>query len=294
MRIDIGKGKYVLAVSGGVDSMVLLDLLSKLPDVSLVVAHFNHGIRADSAKDETLVTAAAKKYDLALELGHGNLGADASEATAREARYKFLNLVKQNHQADAIITAHHQDDLIETAVINILRGTGPRGLAAMANNPNVLRPLLGVPKPTILAYAQKNKITWHEDSTNQDEKYLRNYIRKNILAGLSDKQRQAFVSHICAAGGVRAELAGIIKLLANQLLTNGQIDRQHFITLPNDLGRELVAHWLRNLGYADFDKKTIERAQMYIKTARAGTRHNIGGGLWLVVGPGKVRFEPSN
>lgn len=301
-------GKYVLAVSGGVDSMVLLDILAKKVtdkettnynlqpttyNLGLVVAHFNHGIRADSAEDEALVAAAAKKYGLTLEIGWEKLGADASEAAAREARYKFLNLVKRNHRADAIITAHHQDDLIETAIINILRGTGPRGLMAMANNPEVIRPLLKVSKLEILDYAQKNKIVWREDSTNQDEKYLRNYIRKNILAGLPYMQRQALFSHINKAGGAQAELAGIVKLLAGQLQANGQIDRQQFISLPNDLGRELVVHWLRGLGFADFDKKTIERVQMYIKTAQGGTRHNIGGGLWLVVDSGKARFEAS-
>jgi tRNA(Ile)-lysidine synthase len=141
MEIVVPKGRYVVAVSGGVDSVVLLDLLTKTNN-QLTVAHFNHGIRQDSAKEEALVKQLAKRYGLEIKIGNGKLGLEASEETARKARYDFLESVRQKHQADAIITAHHQDDLIETALINLLRGTGPHGLIAIAKNPNILRPLL--------------------------------------------------------------------------------------------------------------------------------------------------------
>src|SRR5665213_4424111 len=108
MRIEVLPGKYALAVSGGVDSMALLDMLAKKPGVNLVVAHFNHGIRGDSGHDEKLVKQAAAAYGLIFELGAARLGKGASEAAAREARYDFLNRVMKKHQADAIISAHHQ------------------------------------------------------------------------------------------------------------------------------------------------------------------------------------------
>lgn len=280
-----------MAVSGGVDSMALLDLLSKLSDVDLVVAHFNHGIRSDSGQDEALVTATAKGYNLPLEVGRVRLGPSASEASARTARYEFLHQAKQKHQAVAIITAHHQDDLIETAIINILRGTGPRGLVAIANNQDIIRPLLHVPKPEILKYAKSSKLSWRDDPTNQDEKYLRNYVRKNLLVGLSAAQRQEFLDQINVVAGGQEEFDMTISLVAAQLEADGQIDRQLFIGLPTELGRELVAFWLRRLGYRDFDKRNIERTQMFIKTALPGSRHNLGGGFWLVVGAQTVRFE---
>jgi tRNA(Ile)-lysidine synthase len=105
MKIGIEPGKYVLAVSGGVDSMVLLDLLakqakgSKKIGIQLIVAHFNHGIRADSADDELLTAEVTKRYGLPFEVGYGELGTGASEETAREARYKFLEGVKVKHAA---------------------------------------------------------------------------------------------------------------------------------------------------------------------------------------------------
>src|SRR5579871_6122810 len=111
MKADIPSGKYILAVSGGVDSMALLDILSKKSGLALIVAHFNHGIRADAEADETLVKEAARRKGLAVEIGYGRLGSGASEEKARKARYEFLKRIMLKHQADAVVTAHHQDDL---------------------------------------------------------------------------------------------------------------------------------------------------------------------------------------
>jgi tRNA(Ile)-lysidine synthase len=141
MKIKIPKGKYVVAVSGGVDSMVLLDLLSRKPGIELVVAHFNHGIRPDANKDEELAVTRSEQLNLPIEVGYGHLGAKCSEEHARKARYAFLQKISLLHNADKIITAHHQDDLIETALINTIRGTGRKGFVSISNNEKVLRPL---------------------------------------------------------------------------------------------------------------------------------------------------------
>lgn len=186
-------GKYVLALSGGVDSVSLLDLLVKQPQVELILAHYNHGIRVDSIKDEQFVRAVAKDYNLKLEVDRGQLGADSSEELARQKRYEFLNHVAKKHGTQSIITAHHQDDLIETVFLNLLRGTGYRGLTAICLNPNVKRPLMGVPKKEIIDYAKKCRLNWIEDSSNRDTKYLRNYIRKYIMTKLDDSQRYQIV-----------------------------------------------------------------------------------------------------
>ena len=181
MDVSLKPGKYVVAVSGGVDSMVLLDLLKDQPHLKLIVAHYDHGIRPDSAKDRQLVQDVAAAYHLPMVFENGKLGSTASEATARQARYEFLERTRQTHSARAILTAHHQDDVLETAIINLIRGTGRRGLTALSSQPLIIRPLLHVSKADIRAYAEKQQLKWHEDSTNQDEKYLRNYIRRNWL-----------------------------------------------------------------------------------------------------------------
>ena len=112
-------GTYVVAVSGGVDSMVLLDLLAKQPDIKLIVAHYDHGIRSDSKLDRELVASSAKKYKIPFVYESGNLGPGTSENQARIARYNFLRKVQKESKADAIVTAHHQDDALETAILNI-------------------------------------------------------------------------------------------------------------------------------------------------------------------------------
>jgi tRNA(Ile)-lysidine synthase len=123
LQITIPVGTYIVAVSGGVDSVVLLHLLSKT-DCKLVVAHFDHGIRHNSHDDAAFVKSLAASYGLAYEEEKANLGPSASEDTARKARYAFLRRVTNTYHAKAIATAHHQDDVIETSIINILRGTG--------------------------------------------------------------------------------------------------------------------------------------------------------------------------
>ena len=106
--------KFIIAVSGGVDSVVLLHMLmAKKPDtITYIVAHFDHGIRDDSHDDAAFVAQLASNSHLTFELGEGSLGSEASEDLARVARYKYLRSIKDKYQAEKIITAHHQDDFL--------------------------------------------------------------------------------------------------------------------------------------------------------------------------------------
>lgn len=275
MKVDVAPGKYVVAVSGGVDSMALLDLLSKVPRLHLVVAHFDHGIRPDSQADEQLVAKAAKGYGLKFEAGQGRLGKDASEEAARTARYEFLEQVKDKHNAKSVITAHHQDDLIETALINILRGTGPQGLVALQSNPKILRPLLPYSKTQIYSYAKKQKISWHEDATNLNTDYLRNYVRTNLVPKLSANQRAQILSNVNQIAKSKRAKDQLLRQLASGVGPGGQISRAKFIGLPSEVANELIVHWFRQLGVRDFDRKLVNRVNILIRTAKPGTVHNI-------------------
>ncbi len=308
----------MVGVSGGVDSVALLHLLvqkgqsigtsnqstvqkrkktgdwrlgtSDSMSRRLIVAHFNHGIRPDSAKDEEFVRQLAKKYGLPFESGRGHLGASASEETARVARYKFLNRVKEKHRAKSIITAHHQDDLIETALLNLLRGTGRRGLTALAQNPDVIRPLLNVPKIELLRYAKTNNLKWREDETNQDDKYLRNYIRKYLLPKLSKVKRQKLVLDLGKLTEVNSIINDEIAKLSQIIAKNGRINRSRFALLPSEIGSEVLMRELRRKGVRQFDKKAIERLSLAVKTAQPGTKHDVKGGLALQIGSDSVHF----
>jgi len=186
-NLSVPAGSYVVAVSGGVDSVVLLDILSRRNDLKLIVAHFDHGIRSDSSQDAEFVKVLAKEYGFEFETRREELGTEASEALARTRRYKFLREITKKYNAK-LITAHHADDVIETIVINLSRGTGWRGLAVLDSD--VLRPLTDLTKAEILSYAKKYGLQWHEDSTNLSDKYLRNRIREKLKALSSDEKRQ--------------------------------------------------------------------------------------------------------
>ncbi|OGL25674.1 tRNA lysidine(34) synthetase TilS [Candidatus Saccharibacteria bacterium RIFCSPHIGHO2_12_FULL_49_19] len=295
IKLSLPAGKYVLAVSGGVDSMTLLHLLAKSqkPKVKsqFVVAHFNHGIRPDSVEDEKLVLKMSIKYQLPFEVGYGKLGKIASEEQARKARYWFLDRIRHKYQADAIITAHHQDDLLETAVINILRGTRYRGLVAIAENPDILRPLLKFSKNDLLEYAKQHNLTWREDSSNVSEAYLRNYIRRRVLANLTDSQRKEFLNNIDKVAKISKAQNQLIATISHNIKKNDRINRLEFSSLPVEVANELLVYWLREIGFRSYNRKMIDRLNLAIRTASPGTRHRISKDLWLVMGRKEVAFS---
>jgi tRNA(Ile)-lysidine synthase len=291
MKVEIPPGKYVLAVSGGVDSMVLLDILRQNPAIELVVAHFNHGIRDDSVEDEKLVVNKAKEYGLSIEVGKGKMGRNTSEENARDKRYAFLNSVKEKYQADKIVAAHHQDDLIETAFINMLRGSGHRGLAAMKINPEVLRPLISIKKQQLVEYAKLNGIIWREDSTNNNELYLRNYLRKNIIPKLNVKDYEVTIKNIDFVAKSIKEKDQLLAKISQKVMKNKLILRSKFIMLPRDVRYEMIIYWLRQQGIKEYNRKIIEKVDITLKTALAGTKYPVKQGLWLKVDIKTAQFD---
>lgn len=275
MDIAVKPGTYVVAVSGGVDSMVLLDLLRQQPGLKLIVAHLDHGIRADSNFDRELVAHKAREYGLPFVYHTANLGPGASEEEARKVRYEFLHKVRTASGAQAVITAHHHDDALETAVINMLRGTGRKGLSSLASTPQVHRPLLHIEKEALRSYARDQGLVWREDTTNTDTRYLRNHVRHNILAkfGPSDKEKLRSIVHKIAA--INAELdTSLMHYLHTQSATD-RLDRAEFLRLPHAVAKEVMAAWLRKQGIRDFDQKSLERLVVAAKTLLPGKRADI-------------------
>jgi tRNA(Ile)-lysidine synthase len=289
MEIDLQPGKYVVAVSGGVDSMVLLHVLQQKPGLELVVAHFDHGIRSDSAVDSKIVEATAKSYGLPYSFAEGKLGTRASEAAAREARYRFLQTVKETHRADAIVTAHHQDDVLETAVINLLRGTGRKGLSSLRSTEEVRRPLLQVSKEQIRTYAKGNKLTWHEDSTNLDDSYLRNYVRLRLLPRLTADDKRRLLTIISRAAETNQQLDTELSRLLPTAAEN--LQRKDILALSHAEARELLAAWLRLHDLRDFDRSTLERLVVAAKTAEPGKRVDVMKGTSLHISKADLALE---
>lgn len=152
-----------------------------------IVVHYDHGIRGKvSTEDAEFVRQCCRSYGVAAQCGYGKLAAVTGEAVARQYRYDFFRRVAEAIARDGpvyLVTAHHRDDLLETIALNIVRGTGWRGLAPM-NQPQVLRPLLDIAKAELVSYAIEHGLAWREDQTNDSPRYLRNRLRA-LLASRS-------------------------------------------------------------------------------------------------------------
>jgi len=179
--------KIIVGVSGGPDSVCLLDILAQLKhkyDFELHICHVNYGLRGkDSDLDEKLVFDLAKKYDIEVSLLQakkkvtGNL-----EMALRSLRYAFFEKERQRLKFDLIAVAHNQDDQAETVIMRLIRGSGLQGLAAMkAKNGAVIRPLLGTSRQEILQYLASNKLKFRIDKSNENVALMRNRIRHSLL-----------------------------------------------------------------------------------------------------------------
>ncbi len=281
------KEVYIIAISGGVDSVVLLDMIArKKPETGVekplyIVAHFDHGIRSDSSEDAKFVESLAKNYGMAFVTKRADLGEGASDESARTARYEFLFNEMKKHNAESVITAHHQDDVIETMIVNILRGTGPRGLIGFTLS-SILRPFIDKSKQEILDYAVEHKLNWREDSTNLDTSYFRNYVRMKIVPKLSADQRQELIKIRENTVKLYTEIDDQTKKLLVQNLEKGQLVRARFVVLPYTVQKELTAVWLRINGL-ELDRKMIERAVLSIKTALPGKQINLNSKASLLI-----------
>lgn len=275
MKVAVPPGKYVVAVSGGVDSMVLLDVLAGQAGVNLVVAHFDHGIRVDSREDRLLVATVSQKYKIPFEFSEGKLGVNTSEDEARRMRYTFLRQIRKKHDAKAIITAHHQDDALETMAFNVLRGSKRKGMSSLESTDQVVRPLLGFTKVQIVDYAKRNNLQWREDSTNSDEKYTRNWIRRKLLPRLNLKQKQQLTDQQAAARARNAVLDEVVSQQLSELQSEKGISRKKFIALPYLVACEVMAAWLRQHGVKEMDSKLIDLLVVSAKTLPPGKKISV-------------------
>ena len=195
---SLGVTKFAIALSGGLDSMVLMDLLSKAKRSSdeVKAIHINHNLHEDSREWVDFVSDACSKYKLPLiiksikpkQVGFG------LEAAARDQRYKkFKEIILDN---ECLLTAHHLDDQTETILYRIFRGTGLDGLRSIRKKTKfgkglLCRPLINIPREAIEQYAKLNNIEWIEDSSNNNIDFDRNYLRKDIIPSIKKRWPKA-------------------------------------------------------------------------------------------------------
>lgn len=185
--------KLLVAISGGVDSVVLTHLLHSLK-FDIFLAHCNFQLRADESNlDEKFVLTLGKKLGLQTFTKqfdtekHAQKHKLSTQLSARKLRYDWFQELMENHQFDYVLTAHHLNDTLETFLINLTRGTGLEGLTGIPpQNGNIIRSLLIFSRDNIIAYAKANNIEWREDSSNSETKYIRNKIRHKIVPKLKE------------------------------------------------------------------------------------------------------------
>lgn len=191
LNIPISQNGFLLAISGGADSMVLLHLFHEA-GISFQVAHVNYGLRGeDSDADENLV----RNYCLTNNIRFHQYTvskkdqkpAGSIQLWARDLRYRFFRQIQQKENLRYLVTAHHLNDQLETFLINLSRGTGIRGLCGITEiTDDIVRPLLHFSKEEIYSFAEDNKIPFREDISNAKNDYLRNRIRNEVISKLTD------------------------------------------------------------------------------------------------------------
>ena len=279
--------RVLLALSGGVDSMVLAKLLlisqqdnkttrqqdepianSQQPTANsqLAFAHCNFHLRGDdSDRDERFVTKFAEENNIPIYIKHFDTEAYAKENSlsiemaARELRYAWFKELKEIHNFDKVALAHHGDDQIETFFINFLRGSGIKGLKGMKpQNDFYIRPLLWSNRNEIETFAKENGIQWVEDYTNQETVYLRNKIRHNIIPIFDEMKNNARQSLNFSIDCLSSENDLYRSLLEEKFASMEHvagdcrsIDVKCF--LENENGRQLLFEWVRRFGF-NFDQ----------------------------------------
>ena len=280
--------KIVVAVSGGVDSVVLLDFLvrffrnkngQKWLEENLIVAHFEHGIRGkESQEDCEFVRRLAEKDRLKFEFEHGNLGENSSEENARNARYIFLRKIAKRENA-IIFTAHHKNDLAETFALNLARGGGWRAVACF-DSTDIERPFLRFSKLEILKMAKQQGLIWREDSTNFSQKYTRNRIRKTL--NFSEKDLESIFKIWQRQIELRREIEKITQEILFEIGDGQKFEREFFRKNSDEVCYEVLREiMIRQSGRIPLSKQVWDFLHA-IRTFKNGSKTQILGGQEVI------------
>lgn len=305
----------IVAISGGPDSVALLDILTKFSQSSLhaeqklrlVIAHVNHGIRGREAfRDEEFVRKLAARYGLPFELRRVQLaGRSAQEEEGRRARRKFFEQLRKKYHARFIVTAHTADDQAETIVMNLIRGSGPAGLAGMKMVEGAyFKPFLETPKVEIFSFLKAHKLAFRRDRTNRDTRYTRNFIRKKILP-LMEKINPSLAATL-------SENAKIFRVLEDELEQKAEaflkprsplkrrsprerlatVPRRAFLALSEALQNAVIQLMFRRGTRQPYrlSAAKVQAVRRLLERNIGKKRIETGGGTAFVLEKGTVRF----
>lgn len=281
-RLFTRDDRILLAVSGGVDSMVMMSLFAKC-GYNTVVAHCNFQLRGqESDEDEILVAEEAarlgiecfnRRFDTAAEMERTG---DSMEMAARRLRYDWFYELCNEHNCNVIAVAHHIDDSIETFFINLLRGTGLKGLTGIKNQMGrIVRPLMFATRKEITEFAVTEGILYREDSSNRSTKYLRNKIRLGLvpmIREINPKFTDLMRSNIDHLTDARFFISKAIELMGEQIIEHRDgADTLHIDRIDNGFPRDFVIYELLNSRY-EFKGDTVAALCRSINDGQTGKR----------------------
>lgn len=294
--------RVVVAVSGGLDSLVLLHLLRfRLPELGLelLVAHFDHGMRRGSRGDARWVRGLADAWGIPFRSERAE-APPAGEAAARALRYGFLHEVMIREDARRILTAHHADDQMETVVFRLLRGTGIRGLGGIPRErgPGILRPLLDEPRRELEHYASAVGLHPRADPTNVELHWARNRIRHRVLPAMEEVHPGARTSLLRVSRNARrasealdALLGPVVKgVILEDAPDRITVDRDRILTYPSPV-QGLILRAVANKGGLRLDETGTEGALEFIRTGPSGGRWHLPGSARLSRDFERLHFE---
>jgi tRNA(Ile)-lysidine synthase len=284
--------RAVVAVSGGVDSMVLLDALARLHSrlgLRLQVVHVHHGLRGKAADlDAALVVTEAARRGVGVSVARLDPGTrlrgTSVQVWARDARYRCLESIRERVRADRILTAHTQDDQAETVLLNLLRGTGPRGLAGIPlSRDRILRPLLGVSRAEIERYAAAQHVVFREDASNASDAFRRNRIRHYLIPLLAKEYNPRIVESLAVLAALLREDDAALAARAR-----GLVDKA--VHAGGSAGCQVDIRRLRSVSPAVARRALQEAFRLASREAHGLTRRHLQALLGLLTRDAVVRL----
>lgn len=287
-EFELGPGRAIVAVSGGMDSLVLLDLLWRSQAehrLELVLAHIDHGIHPESGDVARRVADLSARLELKCETVRLELGAGTTETTARELRYQWLHQIRETLGASWLFTAHHADDQAETVLMRLLRGSGPSGLAAMPDRDDTrVRPLLQFSRERLRSYAAERGIEAWEDPSNRDPTILRSWLRHEVLPLLRTRLPEVDRDLLRAgrqAALDRAAWEQLIELTPEldwqEEQVGGSLALEGLLAWDGPLALRLLSSLARRLGFV-LGPSRAGRVLMMARTGVSGAVLELGGG----------------
>ena len=308
-KIKLNKDdKIVVGVSAGPDSMCLLAILLKLRSklgFTIIVSHINHNKRVESEEEEEFLKEYCKNSQVIFEsMKIENYGKDNFHSEARKIRYKFYQDLINKYGASYLMTAHHGDDLIETILMRLVRGStlnGYKGISLVSNMDNylIVRPLLYLTKEEIENFDKANNIPYRIDKSNFSDKYTRNRYRHYVLPFLKEENKNVhlkFLKFSNLMGDCSNYIESVVNDSYNKVYKDNKIDISLFSKLDIFI-QKLVLESILMVIYTDLNKvesKHIEIILELIKKNKSGSRVNLPGGILVIVDYDYLVFKEKN